>query len=338
MDKYGLQGFDEQTKEKIHELANLYPKISIPKETLSTFNKVSKLVAEHRAIIQTANLISCTALKKLSDLRIGFSASKVVVEQMATVLSEIKKEMFQSLQEIKVPTISKQTRNRIKFMKIAARINFPIYFEIDTELQTRVLDIYNSYIGESEDEMLDDIKRCIVEYYNHDMLDQIMYTWFRQPWIKETRKDALREAVEVYEEGRFYLTGSTLMCQLGGLITELYDITKTNEVLSKEDKKEILSYYNINKIDSEKSKIVQMMLMQSNGALLWYNSAKYFVNFTYSSSNDMSIFDEDPGRNKICHGVQTNYGKKEIALKAILVIDIVVQLGIQMLDGKEKAS
>ena len=170
------------------------------------------------------------------------------------------------------------------------------------------------------------------------MLNMILNTWLEQGWIDSERKEALREAVEVYEERRYYSTGSILMCQLGGLITELYEATNTRMMMPLEEKKEILSLYHVKKFDSEKAKIVQMMSMQSEGIYLWYNSAEYFMNYTYSSSEDMLVFDRNPGRHKICHGVQTNYGQKEIALKAIIVVDIVCQLGMQMMNEIKQAS
>ena len=46
--------------------------------------------------------------------------------------------------------------------------------------------------------------------------------------------------------------------------------------------------------------------------------------------DNIKKFQKDPGRNKICHGELTNYGTQKHALKAILVIDIIFQLGIQM--------
>lgn len=338
MNNYGFQEIDEQTKDKFHEMVNSYAKIYIPDENFAFAKSIAKMVDMSGLKIQTANMLSKIAVQTISNLCSEMQVYHKVAEEAAIVLGEMTKKIVQSIPKIKFPTIDEDTRNRFRFMKIISQVNYPIYFEIDTELQKRVLNIYDSYIGELEEDIFYEIEKCIINYYNHDMLDQILSSWVNQSWIKEERKEALREAIEVYEEGRYYSTGSILMCQLGGLITELYDITNTKMIMSSEEKKELLSLYHITKINSEKSKIIQMMSMQSSGMYLWYNSAKYFTEYTYSSSEDATTFEKDPGRNKICHGVQTNYGRKEMALKAILVTDIVVQLGIQMMNEIEQAS
>lgn len=217
-------------------------------------------------------------------------------------------------------------------MKVASQINYPIYLETDTELQDRILEICDVYELKKDKKYLkENIRQCIFDYYNEDMLNVILDSWMEQDWISSERRAALKEAIEVYGEGRYYSAGSILMCQIGGIITELYDVTNTINTLSYEERKATLNLYHIRKMDSEKSKILQMMSMQSNGIFQWHKSAEYFMNYTYSSSPDMDVFEHDPGRNKICHGKQTNYGTHEHALKAILAVDIAIQLGMQML-------
>lgn len=45
----------------------------------------------------------------------------------------------------------------------------------------------------------------------------------------------------------------------------------------------------------------------------------------------MTHFEKDPGRNKICHGEQYNYRNKIFALKAILAMDMVIQLSDELI-------
>ncbi len=338
MNNYGFQEIDEQTKDKFHEMVNSYAKIYIPDENFAFAKSIAKMVDMSGLKIQTANMLSKIAAQTISNLCSEMQVYHKVAEEAAIALGEITKKIVQSIPKIKFPNIDEDTRNRFRFMKIVSQVNYPIYFEIDTELQKKIINIYDSYVGESEEDMLNEIEKCILDYYNHDMLEQILYSWIQQPWIHPERKAALKEAIEEYEEGKYYATGSILMCQLGGLITELYDTTDAKNLLSTEDKKEVLSLYHIKSQDSEKSKVVQMMSIQSGGAYLWYSSSKYFMDYTYSSSEDTAVFEKNPGRNKICHGEQTNYGRKEMALKAILVTDIVAQLGIQMMNEIEQAS
>lgn len=253
-----------------------------------------------------------------------------ISNRMGTIIDELANSIQINLPKIELPKVDQQTYNRWKFISIASDINFPIYFEVNTKLQDSILEIVTTEVSNLE-ERTEKIEKCIMEYYNHEVLHSIMDVWLEQSWIDQWQKEALEEAIEDYEEGRYYSAGSILMCQLGGLITRLYDATKTLEQIPQEEKKEILSLYDIGKTNSEKAKVIQMMSIQDQGILLWERSADYFVNYIYSSSGDMRKFTEDPGRNKICHGELTNYGTQKHALKAILVTDIVFQLGLEML-------
>ena len=46
----------------------------------------------------------------------------------------------------------------------------------------------------------------------------------------------------------------------------------------------------------------------------------------------MTHFAKDPGRNKICHGEQYNYGNRLLALKAILSMDMIIQLSDELIE------
>lgn len=232
--------------------------------------------------------------------------------------------------EIICPKINVENRDRWKFISIASDISFPIYFEIDTELQNKILKIADSYTKYTE-KYQEMIEHCIIEYYSHDILMSILNVWIAQSWINQEQKAAFKEAIEDYEEEKYFGTVAILMCQLGGLINRLYDATNSTKAMTDSEKKEIISSYNVRKIDSEKSKILQMMSLQANGIFLWYRSADYFMKCVYSNSDNETYLKDNPNRHKICHGVQTNYGTQKHALKAILVTDIVFQLGLEML-------
>lgn len=329
---------NKQTMKTIEDFSDKLPKYQLPNATVSAVDAIYKSIDCSILHASTTKMISSVWVTTLSDIYLNFQNCYKAFEGVTTTLAEMSKRITQFVPKIKFPVMDEDIRKRWRFVRIASEINFPIYFEIDTELQDKILEICDQYLEETQEYPIKEIKQCIFDYYNHDMLNMILNTWLEQGWIDSERKEALREAVEVYEERRYYSTGSILMCQLGGLITELYEATNTRMMMPLEEKKEILSLYHVKKFDSEKAKIVQMMSMQSEGIYLWYNSAEYFMNYTYSSSEDMLVFDRNPGRHKICHGVQTNYGQKEIALKAIIVVDIVCQLGMQMMNEIKQAS
>ncbi len=74
-----------------------------------------------------------------------------------------------------------------------------------------------------------------------------------------------------------------------------------------------------------------MINMQRHGIYGWTRFADYFINYVYGTTDDMEHFQFDPGRHKTCHGQQLNLGDKLIALKCILIIDMIVQMSEELL-------
>lgn len=58
--------------------------------------------------------------------------------------------------------------------------------------------------------------------------------------------------------------------------------------------------------------------------LYWMAAIEYLYNVVLTSEESMNQ-SEHPCRNKVCHGIQLNYGTKEHALKAILSVDLMIQ-------------
>lgn len=357
MENQKAKSVDKQVIKNLESITKTLPSYSFPQSVTASIRALNKSInySELQTAAQTATRLRATlpnmsvlatTIVKSSVSHYGISLQEIYknelvkhIKPMTSMLQQVSELIRINIRKIQFSTINIEARRRWKFMRVISAINFPIYFEMDTELQDRILDVCDANIGtEDEPYPIAEIKQCIFDYYDNNMLSVILKTWFDQEWINRERKPALKEALEVYEEGRYYSTASILMCQLGGLINELYDCTHMKQFISREDKKEILSSYNITKPESEKSKVIQMMSVQTSGAYLWYNSAEYFMHYTYSSSKDMTNFEYDPGRHKICHGEQTNHGTWEHALKTILAVDIVIQLGVQMLDDVEEAS
>lgn len=321
----------------IKELTSCYSKllqpyskvtIKIPQMEIPAVTKLQKSIMQKNALI-TSSLKK--AITQSLVIQHNWEGCSKLIQSFATALQ-------QSMPKISFPQISEEVRKRYKFIYIAKYIEFPIFLECDTKLQEMVLDICKD--TDPEDYPLEEIKHCIYSYYDEDMLEYILDSWCNEPWVDNERKEALREAIKSYNIGLYYGCTSILMCQLGGIINDLYTKSDTEKKIPVEDRKEMLAVYNINSKNSEKAKLIQMLCSQSRGILQWYSSSEYFVHYTYSSSKNKALFEIQPGRNKICHGEQTNYGTKEHALKAILCIDIIIQLGMNMMQdiGLEKIS
>ena len=63
---------------------------------------------------------------------------------------------------------------------------------------------------------------------------------------------------------------------------------------------------------------------------MWEAMANYLKNEILCSSDSKKRWKSQPLRNKICHGDQLNFGTQEHSIKAILSIDMLVQLAYEI--------
>lgn len=81
--------------------------------------------------------------------------------------------------------------------------------------------------------------------------------------------------------------------------------------------------------------------MPDTGELYWEAVSNYLYKTVFSSDDfstlDSMYRDHNPLRNKICHGEQMSFGTKEISLKAIFIVNLLLHLKkeIEWLGKKE---
>ena len=296
--------------------------------------------------VELLSKIGCSQLKyttRLSSEFIGnidglqknaVSISAVAMQSMTKMMSDNLNEMLRNLcckiSQFDIPRLSPKTENRRKFIDIVAHCNMPVYFETDTELQDLILDICQN---SEEKYPKHEVENCVMDYYTADRLEDLLQYWFSKKWIEPEHKNALKEAVKLYELGFYWGCSCILLSQVNGLITELYDATNVKTKMPKTEQMKLLRVYNIKNPTSEKAKGILMIGMQQNGIYGWYKFAKYFKDFTYSNKKNKAHYQFDPGRNRCCHGKQLNLGEKLIALKSILTIDVVIQMSEDLLNN-----
>ena len=111
-----------------------------------------------------------------------------ISNRMGTIIDELANSIQINLPKIELPKVDQQTYNRWKFISIASDINFPIYFEVNTKLQDSILEIVTTEVSNLE-ERTEKIEKCIMEYYNHEVLHSIMDVWLEQSWIDQWQKE-----------------------------------------------------------------------------------------------------------------------------------------------------
>lgn len=79
--------------------------------------------------------------------------------------------------------------------------------------------------------------------------------------------------------------------------------------------------------------LIEVISEQEGGIMMWHQVIKYFLDYMYKpGEKDM---EEHPKRHMICHGIQTNFDTKEMFVKIILCIDILVELALRIEKLKE---
>lgn len=228
----------------------------------------------------------------------------------------------------------KKLSEKSLFLKIADELGFPIYLEMDTELQDRLIYSYKHNGNNCNKKEMCEI---ILDYYNDEYIDHILNGIKNVQVFNSERVVLIEEGIETYQLGLYGSSASLFAAQLSGMIRDVYDELSTFYRLSNKEKKELLICYNQNcKTDSEKGMLLQIVNCQSQGFIIWHKVLHHFLNVVYSTKeNDI---DTQPNRNMICHGKQTNYNKKEMNLKLILCMDIIAELAWRVKKAQEEYS
>lgn len=117
--------------------------------------------------------------------------------------------------------MSHEIKNREKFLNIAEKNVLPIFFETGTPLQKKVLEIADS---SNKDMLKSNLEEVMLNYYDDERIDNILYYWMKKNWIEEERKEILKESIEVYKLGYYAAATSTLNVSNCGVITRLYEL------------------------------------------------------------------------------------------------------------------
>lgn len=179
------------------------------------------------------------------------------------------------------------------------------------------------------------------EYFTDGKIGELENDWERCSVLKIERLPILHEALTLHKEGRYYASVSMLMCQIYGIADDINRLLKENNMrLNVEEKDFVAEFFAIDKkyIDNEKGRLIQASFRTESGYLVWNAMAKYLKDTILCSQKTDEEKLQNPMRNKICHGEQLNFNTKEHSLKAILTVDMLVQLAYELkyvADNKE---
>ncbi len=215
----------------------------------------------------------------------------------------------------------------IKYISLLERLKWPVFLIDDDALRQDIL----TACATQEDE--EAVREIIFSYCSDDFLKAMEDDWNSCEAISAERKPILLEAMLMHKQGYYYASASMLMCQVYGVASDIMDLAKKNGLEIDDEEKDFVSeYFEIKRedVDKEKGRLLQMTVMTESGMMLWNAMAKYLQSEILCSSESKKRWATQPLRNKICHGDQLNFGTKEHSLKAILTIDMLIQLAYEI--------
>ena len=215
----------------------------------------------------------------------------------------------------------------IKYIDLLTRLKWPIFLIDDAELRQKIM----STCCKQKD--VNAVREIILDFCSVSFLDEMEDDWYNCSAIVDARKPILAEAMQLHKNGYYYASTSILMCQVYGVASDIVDIAKKNGLsLYDETKAFVADHFKIKRedVDKEKGKLMQMTIMAESGQLIWNAMATYLKNEILCSSDSKQRWATQPLRNKICHGDQLNFGTQEHSLKAILTIDMLIQLAYEV--------
>ena len=89
------------------------------------------------------------------------------------------------------------------------------------------------------------------------------------------------------------------------------------------------TYYTV--LDGLAHPLYSMCNSDSDFCLVWEAMVKYMIKVIYT--NNKNYDENQPCRNKIAHGEQTNFNTKEHALKCILILDLIINFSDSLLNN-----
>lgn len=226
--------------------------------------------------------------------------------------------MLKNLSEAMIP---------IRYIHLLEQVKWPLFLIDDKNLRDQIL----SACIDNED--AEAVKEIAFAYCDEAFLGALEEDWLKCSAIKQDRKPILSEALQMHKQGYYYASVSILMCQVYGVASDIVDLAKKGGLEIDDDAKDFVSeHFEIKRedIDKEKGKLMQMVVMTESGQLLWDAMASYLKEEILCSSDSKQRWATQPLRNKICHGDQLNFGSKEHSLKAILSVDMLIQLAYEI--------
>lgn len=332
---------------KMSAVASTINSINVPVTTISDVLKEQNVVADNiaKAVRKTVDVYKKNHIDVKSIINtITASYNSSLFESLKKISLEFNnsayKDTLMNLTKFDIPTIqlspdTLESLRKCSFLIMYHKADWPLFFVDNEELRKDMEPFLQDENPDNEQ-----FKIAVINFFNKNGVDFIFDRWNDSVSINPDRLPILSEAIALYNKGFYYGAVSTLMCQLMGIINDIYvQLSKNGKVFDVDTIEYMYESYNngkeLNRGTREKianngniREKYQLLCISSDidtGILYWEVAIEYLYRIVLTSDPEMEK-SEHSCRNKICHGEQLNYGDKEHALKAILSVDIVIHL------------
>ena len=248
---------------------------------------------------------------KQEELRKSLAEAQRTLEELEKAESSLDEKIKQSLQQV-------------KNICIEAESKWPIFHLDDDNLHKEFKTCFESSDLKARDKLL---FKTVDSYCDSSFWNRHVKRWEKTKLIKTERIPLLKEALMLYNLGYYFGATSILVCQIYGIASDISSYLKDHGYKMSETEKQSLSeHFDINyeDIDKEKGQLLQSLNFVLTGSFVWGKMFRYLKEEILCSSDSKKRWATQPLRNKICHGDQLNFGTKEHALKALLIIDMLI--------------
>ena len=224
---------------------------------------------------------------------------------------------------------------RVKRNELLSKANWPLFLVDNGDICER-LDSLTS--GEAGDAALSDcISKIACDCLGADWLNATRRGWNDHEELAPGERGVLSRALDRHERADYEGCVALLMNLIEGLPekyggkigslddehSEMFDIYAQKYGLNPSRDKTGKP----RRLVASKNHVLLVLLFSDAAQYMLEYTTEYIVKVTLTNTMNEDLAAHNPLRNKICHGVQTEYGTLEHSLKAILVTDIIIRFG-----------
>lgn len=224
---------------------------------------------------------------------------------------------------------------RVKRNELLSKANWPLFLVDNGDICER-LDSLTS--GEAGDAALSDcISKIACDCLGADWLNATRRGWNDHEELAPGERGVLSRALDRHERADYEGCVALLMNLIEGLLekyggkigslddehSEMFDIYAQKYGLNPSRDKTGKP----RRLVASKNHVLLVLLFSDAAQYMLEYTTEYIVKVTLTNTMNEDLAAHNPLRNKICHGVQTEYGTLEHSLKAILVTDIIIRFG-----------